>query len=159
MSLYNHIYGIQLPAFYFLPMLDGKHPEEYPRFRDCFSGKMYRNKNKKDDYHIPLRETTDDDVITLFLRIGGDNRLSYVDEIKELRSHPDFIEDYDDSFDKTFACFVFNIPERWKKDYKTFIDEGPEKTSNEYKHLILNTFPKLKEKLTDLFYGKDDENS
>ena len=34
-GLYNLINGVNLATFIILPML-GKHPDEYPRFRDCF---------------------------------------------------------------------------------------------------------------------------
>lgn len=39
------INGVNQATFYILPML-GKHPDEYPRFRDCFTGKT---KNWSDD--------------------------------------------------------------------------------------------------------------
>lgn len=35
MSLYNMLNGVNPCTFLILPML-GKHPDEYPRFRDCF---------------------------------------------------------------------------------------------------------------------------
>lgn len=54
MSLYNMINGVNLSAFIFLPML-GKHPNEYPRFRDCFLGE-------------------DENSIVVFTRVGGGNR-------------------------------------------------------------------------------------
>ncbi len=39
MSLYNMINGVNPATFFILPML-GKHPDEYPRFRDCLWVKM-----------------------------------------------------------------------------------------------------------------------
>jgi hypothetical protein len=36
MSLYNMMNGANPATFFILPMLGEKHPEQYPRFRDCF---------------------------------------------------------------------------------------------------------------------------
>ena len=38
MSLYNMLHGVNPSTFFILPMLGEKHPDEYPRFRDCFIG-------------------------------------------------------------------------------------------------------------------------
>lgn len=48
MSLYNMVNGMNQATFFVLPML-GRHPDEYPRFRDCFAGKTERviRKRKK----------------------------------------------------------------------------------------------------------------
>ena len=35
MSMYNMMHGCNQSTFSILPML-GKHPDKYPRFRDCF---------------------------------------------------------------------------------------------------------------------------
>lgn len=52
MSLYNMINGVNPATFIILPML-GKHPDEYPRFRDCF---------------------IKDGMIEVYTRVGGNNR-------------------------------------------------------------------------------------
>lgn len=49
--------------------------------------------------------------VILYTRIGGGNRPDYSDVIKELRSNKNYIKDYDDEFDSTFASFEFKIPE------------------------------------------------
>ena len=40
MSLYNMLFGVT-PATFFFFFLLGKHPDEYPRFRDCFLNDEY----------------------------------------------------------------------------------------------------------------------
>lgn len=47
------LHGVNPATFLILPML-GKHPDEYPRFRDCF--------------------ITEDDHILILTRVGGPNR-------------------------------------------------------------------------------------
>ncbi len=54
MSLYNMINGVNPATFFILPML-GKHPDEYPRFRDCFVGEDQKS-------------------IEILTRVGGGNR-------------------------------------------------------------------------------------
>lgn len=68
MSLYNMICGVNPAAFFILPML-GKHPDEYPRFRDCFV-------------------SDDETSIEVLTRVGGGNR-GYGEE--ELMKHPALI--------------------------------------------------------------------
>ena len=80
------INGVNPAAFIFLPML-GKHPDEYPRFRDCFL------RDKGDGEHS----------ILVYTRVGGGNREGYAIEIAELMSMPEYLGDEDDDFDSTFA--------------------------------------------------------
>ena len=61
MSLYNMINGVQPAAFFVLPML-GKHPDEYPRFRDCFIGKV-NSDEEIDQFGIPLHKHGDEMLI------------------------------------------------------------------------------------------------
>ena len=64
-------------VFLVLPLL-GKHPDMYPRFRDCFvEGK----------------------IIQVYTRTGGGNREAYIEENQAIRDMDGFIRDYDDDFD------------------------------------------------------------
>lgn len=60
MSLYNMIHGMNPIAFFVLPMLGDKHPDEWPRFRDVFL---------KDEEHPEY-----DMFIHVYTRVGGGNR-------------------------------------------------------------------------------------
>lgn len=82
MSLYNMLNGVNPATFFILPMLD-KHPDEYPRFRDCFIGE-------------------DKNSIVIYTRVGGSNRNCGFGE-EELYKHPNFIKTYDDCFDSTYV--------------------------------------------------------
>jgi hypothetical protein len=137
MSLYNMIHGATPAVFFILPAL-GKHPEQYPRFRDCFT---------HDDDHPEY-----DNTIQIYTRVGGGNREGYAAEIEEMRAMPGFIADFDDSFDSTFATFVFSIPETWKDDINLVMSGKIKETSQEYKDMLIAIFPKLSEKLKQILY-------
>lgn len=118
-----------------------KHPDDYPRFRDCFVGKA-TNSEDTDQFGIPLKISDSQDLISIYMRIGGGNRESYAQEIQELRNIPQYVEDYDDSFDSTFATFVFTIPDKWKNEFHKIIHEKAKinDISDEYKEQIKLSF-------------------
>lgn len=149
MSLYNMVNGVNPATFLLLPML-GKHPDEYPRFRDCFMGAATNSKTEKDQFGIPKKELSDEKVITIYTRTGGANRESYQEEIDKLRSMPTYIRDYDDTFDSTFAMFIFSIPEKWQADYEK-INNGDTEISEEYKAEMKRVYPKLADKFEQMF--------
>lgn len=65
-------------------------PESVGRFRDCFLNEKLQ--------------------IVVYTRNGGGNREAYESVTNELRGHPQYVEDFDDDFDCTFAYYVFNVP-------------------------------------------------
>ena len=141
MSLYNMMHGVKaIPTFFILPML-GKHPDEYPRFRDCFL---------KDEEHPEYANN-----IHIYTRTGGGNREEYIEENQEIREMKGFVGDYDDSFDSTFASWIFKIPTKWKVDFDKIIVGKISEISEEYKTELYRVFPKLKEKYDAIFSAKD----
>lgn len=126
MSLYNMINGVNPATFIFLPML-GKHPDEYPRFRDCF---------------------INDGMIEVYTRVGGNNRNSGYGE-EELYKHPNFVETYDDDFDNTYGTYVFSVPDEWKDDFNKLMNG--EKPSERYIEQMCKIFPKLEDKFKKLW--------
>lgn len=129
MSFYNMLNGVNPATFFILPML-GKHPDSYPRFRDCFIG--------------------EDNNIHVFTRVGGGNRNEGFGEEK-LYKHENFISTFDDDFDSTYGTYVFSVPEKWKNDFELIKKGEFKQVSTEYKIMIKDTFPKLKEKLDTLW--------
>lgn len=123
MSLYNMMNGFNPACVYILPML-GKKSDEYPRFRDCF--------------------VTEDNNIAIFTRVGGGNRGQGYGEEK-LMEDENFIRDYDDDFDNTYATYVFKVPEKWKADFDLIMDGKCSEVSDEYVALIKEFYPKLNE--------------
>lgn len=130
------INGVNPATFFILPML-GKHPDAYPRFRDCFTG---------DPDHPEY-----DHYIHVYTRIGGGNREDYEKEINDLRSMEGYVIDHDDDFDTTFATFVFKVPSNFQEDYKKISEGKIKETSVEYRKMLYDVYPKLKEKLDELF--------
>jgi hypothetical protein len=149
MSLYNMINGVNQATFFILPML-GKHPDEYPRFRDCFIGEL-ENSDENDQFGIPQKKTSDEKVISVYTRVGGGNRDDYESEIEEIQKMPNYLKDYDDDFDNTFATFVFSIPEKWKTDFDKITEGNANEVSDEYKQELKRVFPKLAEKFDAMF--------
>lgn len=141
--------GIQPSALYILPML-GKRHDEYPRFRDCFVGKLFTD-SEKDQFGIPVIKHGEEEMISVYTRVGGDNREGYIKEINEMRAMPEYIEDFDDDFDETFATFVFRVPEQFKADFH-LVNEGKlNETSQAYRDIMYKVYPGFKEKLEELF--------
>lgn len=136
MSLYNTINGVRPAAFLILPML-GKHPDEYPRFRDCFIGDDEKPETK--------------DKIIVYTRTGGGNREGYAEENEAITKMDGYLFDYDDDFDCTFANFVFDVPEKWKSDFDKVFSGKIKETSDDYQKMILATFPKIEDKLKEVF--------
>lgn len=136
MSLYNMMHGVKPATFFVLPVL-GKHPDEYPRFRDCFIG----------DDEQPKTEGK----IIVYTRTGGGNRSSYAEENAVITQMDGYQFDYDDSFDSTFANFVFDIPEKWVDDVDKMLTGRAGETSADYQDLICGTFPKIDDKLREMF--------
>ena len=136
-GLYNMVHGYNIACLWIMPML-GKHEEEYPRFRDCYL-------EEKDGEHL----------IVIYTRVGGGNRNSGYGE-EELYKNPLFVETVDDEFDNTYAEYKFRVPEEWKEDFNKIIGGDLLGTSKKYKEMIKSFYPKLADKLEEVFNGKKD---
>lgn len=130
MSLYNMINGVNPATFFILPLLGEKHPDDYPRFRDCF--------------------VTEDNEIAVYTRVGGGNRNEGFGE-EELQSHPNFLRDEDDDFDSTYATYYFSVPEEWEKDFDLVVNNKLKETSQEYRDRLYKVYPKLTETFDKIF--------
>jgi hypothetical protein len=140
MSFYNMINGASLDTFFILPML-GKHPDEYPRFRDCFTS---------DETHPEFN-----DHIHVYTRVGSCNRGCGYNE-EELYKHPNYVSTFDDSFDSTFATYVFSVPEQFKEDFALIKDGKIKNISDNYRSELYRVFPKLKDIFDEIFNTKSE---
>lgn len=129
MSLYNMLNGVNPATFFFLPFLGEKHPDQYPRFRDC---------------------SIEGDEIHVYTRVGGGNRGCGFGE-EELMEHPNYLRDFDDDYDSTYATYVFSVPDEWKPDFNLVVEGNISQASDEYKERIMKIYPKLKDKFEKLF--------
>lgn len=122
MSLYNMLFGTSPLAGITLTALNLT-PDNIPRFRDAYYD-------------------ADKNCLVIYTRTGGGNR-EYYDEPglyygeektgpfnSDLVAHPEYIEDYDDDFDSTYAYFRFFIPEAFAPIFDTFRDLGAGKDLN-----------------------------
>lgn len=131
MSLYNMLNGVNPATFFILPMLGEKHPEQYPRFRDC---------------HIDDSGTE----IHLLTRVGGNNRgCGYGEE--KLQEHPNYLRDEDADFDSTYATYIFSVPDEWKEDFEKIKDNRLKEISQAYKDRLYTVYPKLKDTFDRIF--------
>lgn len=149
MSLYNMVNGVNIAVFFVLPML-GKHPDAYPRFRDCFMERCRFEHQENSLAMVPMGESGKD-IICVVLRVGNGNRASYKEEISTLRKNPYYIEDYDDGFDATFASFIFRVPEHFLEDYCKIKEDRLREISKRYQACIRAVYPKLSSLLDDIF--------
>lgn len=83
---------------------DDENSNQIPRFRDAYFD-FSQNEPK----------------LVLYTRTGGGNREFYEKENNFLRNCENFIEDFDDSFDSTYAHWVYSVPENYKNDVDIFI--------------------------------------
>jgi hypothetical protein len=125
------VHGVNPATFLILPML-GKHPDEYPRFRDCF--------------------ITEDDHILILTRVGGPNRDEGYGQ-EEMEEDPHFIKTYDADWDWTYGYYEFSVPDEWKADFDAIKNGG--KPSKEYLEQMCKVYPKLADKFREQFKEKE----
>lgn len=132
MGLYNQLFGVNEIAPLLTTMLNLDF-EDFGRFRDAYLDKT-------------------GDKIFVYTRCGGKNRESHEHVFEKMKAHPNFIKDYDDSFDNTYCYFEFSMPDEEKefvRRSKLVEKFGQEKTPTE----------KFKIALDDLKSGKDNEST
>ena len=105
MSLYNALFGVNPASDMLMQVLNLTH-SDVGRFRDCF---------------LNSNIIAGEYVITVHTRNGGGNRPDYEDVTKKLRAHPNYLYDFDDEFDSTFASYVFKCPEDFLGEAKKVI--------------------------------------
>lgn len=134
--------GVKPITMFLIPMLGDKHPDQWPRFRDCFL---------QDDEHPEY-----DNHIQVYTRVGGGNRGGGYGE-EELLKHPNFVATFDDDFDSTYGTYVFSVPDQWKADFELITNNKVKEISKDLQNQIIKVFPKLKEKLESYFSTPYDE--
>lgn len=105
MGLYNMLFGEQPVAGTLLEMLQLK-PDDVGRYRDCYVAAGPQ--------------------IVVFTRNGGGNRADYEEVTSRLRAHPEYLTDYDDDFDSTYASYEFRVPDAYRDAVQALLaEEGP----------------------------------
>lgn len=92
MSLYNKLFDENKDAMALLGMIELTR-NDFQRYRDVWLNK----------------EGT---IITVFTRLGGNNRKEYKQVFENIRKNPYYVQDFDDNFDETYAYIRFKVPEK-----------------------------------------------
>lgn len=110
MSMYNQVVGVHPFAKLIIVMM-GVGLDEYPlgRVRDAY-----------------LKKYDDELRVLVFTRNGGGNREDYQEVFEALKKHPNYIRDYDDNFDTTYATIEFSVPEQFKEQFEEMYEVAPE---------------------------------
>lgn len=109
--MFNAFFGVNEIADELLSMLNLT-KDDFCRFRDCYFSK-------------------DGQSIIVYTRLGGGNRPDYVEVYKTMKAHPNYIKDYDDDFDETYASFEFSIPSEFKDKASSLFKESDTRTGEE----------------------------
>jgi hypothetical protein len=130
-SLYNALFGRNPLSPFYLAIL-GLDIADVGRFRDCF-----------------LQKTDEGEVrIVIYTRNGGGNRDAYEEVTKNLQAHPEYVTDFDDDFDCTYASYVFKVPDKLIDTVKAFA-ERPDQN--------VDPGARFKDLLDKMQAGKDDD--
>lgn len=92
------------------PYDHGETPESMKFVQECIEKKYWMSGRYRD---IFLNE--DGTQIVLYTRNGGGNRESYSYIFQVLSGHPNYIKDWDDDFDSTYAYISFSVPKGWEE--------------------------------------------
>lgn len=95
MSLYNTLFDENPDAAVLIGMI-GLNKEIFGRYRNIFLNKA-------------------GDKIIVYTRCGGGNRKDYDRVFEMMKRHPNYLRDYDDKHDPTYAYFEFSVPDRYKE--------------------------------------------
>ena len=161
MSLYNALFGMNhaTPILKAMLGLDGSgppFPENWSPYEqgytdegrkyvhDCIAAKCWPTGRFR-DIHLSTGDERSLDRgprIVLFTRNGGGNRESYFYVFDILRAHPNYLRDYDDDFDSTYASIEFSIPEKFRDAVAIMLD-----SSATYEGKPMDRFSELIQKL------------
>lgn len=116
--MYNMLFGENELADDLLKMLNLT-KEDCGRYRDCYLDE----KGEK---------------IIVYTRNGGGNREYYEEVFDKLSSHTNYLCDYDDDFDCTYASIEFSVPDKFIELTKEFVKKSADTTtgSEKFKKLL-----------------------
>lgn len=91
------------------PYDDGHTTEGDQFIKECQDNKIWMSGRFRDIY---INE--DGSEIILYTRNGGGNRYQYFYIFEILKKHPNYLRDWDDDFDSTYAYIAFSIPDDFR---------------------------------------------
>ncbi len=117
MSMYNLLHGVNpfapillkildVDTIKKIPDIDTDNEEKTKKYvKECIDKKIYTSGRFRD---IFLNE--EGTKITLYTRNGGGNRETYWYIFDILKTHPNFVKEFNDDFDCTYAYVEFTVP-------------------------------------------------
>lgn len=119
MSMYNMLHGVNPLGGQLLAIIDpNAKAGDFGRFRD-----IYIAKDPK----------TGVLTIVVYTRNGGGNREGHQEVFERWSKHPNFVRDWDDDFDCTYASLEFSVPEEHKALAEFLYDANDEKRTPQEK--------------------------
>lgn len=118
MALYTQLFGENEDAVAILGFA-GLTRKMFPRYRDVFL----------DDKGL---------TVLVYTRIGGANREYFKDEIETLKQHKQYVCNYDDHHDETYAYFKFNVLPEYVDTAKKVFKEDPVSVWDKFQTHIKN---------------------
>ena len=112
MSLYNCLFGVNGNTDAILGLI-GLKSDFFARFRD-----------------VDL--TNNGEIVRVFTRTGGGNRECYEDNWENIRKNENYIKDYDDDFDCTYAYIEFTVPDDKLEISKSMFKGEPESFEDKF---------------------------
>lgn len=104
--------------------------QEYKK--QCVEAKWYPTGRFRDIYL-----NRDGTKIILYTRNGGGNREYYEYVFELLRKHPNYLTDYDDDFDNTYAYIEFSVPEAYQDLCRSLsTGENPQTVAEKFNNLF-----------------------
>lgn len=112
MSLYYSLFGVNANSIEILSLI-GLKQDFFVRFRD-----------------VDL--INNGETVRVFTRTGGNNREAYEDNWEEIRKNSNYIVDYDDDFDNTYAYIEFKVPADKLENAKALFAGEPESFEDKF---------------------------
>lgn len=107
--------------------------EAWEKFRDELIIAKYYPSGRFRDAYLNDKGT----MITVYTRNGGGNRPYYQYVFDLLRKHPQYVRDYDDDYDCTYAYIKFKVPDEYKGLCEGLATgENPETINSKFHRLI-----------------------
>lgn len=125
MSLYNLMHGENANADALLEMLNLTKADT-GRFRDIFLN-------------------GDGTVIRLLTRNGGGNREEYQGVMDALAANANYVRDYDDEYDRTYAYVEFNVPTAYRGVCASLADGRKDTTLKEKTDAVIHEMKSMTE--------------
>jgi hypothetical protein len=98
------------------PYDDPDNPDGKKYIQKCIDCGYYPIGRFRDIYYDPTSKH-----IVLYTRNGGGNRDAYFYVFDIIKKHPNYLNDYDDGFDSTYAYIEFSVPPKFQKLFEEYV--------------------------------------